>query len=189
MVVVSTPMTGAERGMEGSFGRLFRYITGDNQRGEKIAMTTPVLISEAPTSANELHRPEERREERRTDSRRNERGRREMQAGRFAVLRFRGSRSGTQPQTASQRLQEWVQQQNLTVRDTIKTDASRSSIEGCRGAQERTAMWAPKRRQRAYPAPTLVLYLLQVLLAVGAHWPFILAGLGELYLVGHKLKR
>jgi hypothetical protein len=50
-------------------------------------------------------------------------------------------------------------------------------------------MWAPERRQRAYPAPTLVIDLLQVLLAVGAHWPFILAGLGELDLVGHKLKR
>ncbi len=114
MTVVSTPMTGAERGMEGGFGRLFRYITGDNQRGEKISMTTPVLIS-GSTNAEQMSFILPKSVE----------GKgaptpggtsvvvREMQAGRFAVLRFRGSRSGTQPQAASQRLQEWVQQQNL----------------------------------------------------------------------------
>lgn len=116
MVVVSTPMTSAERGMEGSFGRLFRYITGDNQRGEKIAMTTPVLISET-TNTQQMSFIVPKSVERK--------GApvpggtnvvvREMQAGRFAVLRFRGSRSGSQPQIASQRLQDWVQQHNLNA--------------------------------------------------------------------------
>ena len=53
MVVVSTPMGGVEQGMNGSFGRLFGYITGGNQRNEKISMTTPVLIS-ATTNAEQM---------------------------------------------------------------------------------------------------------------------------------------
>jgi len=42
MVLVSTPMTGDER--NGSFRRLFNYISGENKALEKIAMTAPVFM-------------------------------------------------------------------------------------------------------------------------------------------------
>jgi len=40
--VVATPM--GDRGRSGSFRRLFRYISGDNQEERKIDMTTPVFM-------------------------------------------------------------------------------------------------------------------------------------------------
>ncbi len=42
LVVVTTPMKGG--GQNGSFGRLFKYISGENASEQKIAMTTPVFM-------------------------------------------------------------------------------------------------------------------------------------------------
>jgi hypothetical protein len=46
MTLVGTPMSDDSK--DGSFMRLFRFIDGGNERSEKIAMTTPVLIDSAP---------------------------------------------------------------------------------------------------------------------------------------------
>jgi DNA gyrase inhibitor GyrI len=43
MVVVSTAMKGGEQ--DGSFRRLFKYISGENAAEQKIAMTTPVFMA------------------------------------------------------------------------------------------------------------------------------------------------
>lgn len=43
LTVVNAPMSSG--GVDGAFQRLFRYIGGNNARGEKIAMTTPVLMA------------------------------------------------------------------------------------------------------------------------------------------------
>jgi hypothetical protein len=45
LTVVSAPMP--QRGADGSFMSLFRFISGKNDRSEKISMTTPVLMSGA----------------------------------------------------------------------------------------------------------------------------------------------
>ena len=45
LTVVETPMQGPASGMNGSFNRLFKFITGGNGSKEKIAMTTPVFIT------------------------------------------------------------------------------------------------------------------------------------------------
>ena len=43
LTVVETPLSGP--GGDAGFGRLFRFITGRNEGGQKIAMTTPVFMS------------------------------------------------------------------------------------------------------------------------------------------------
>ncbi len=45
LTVVETPMVQAGNSADGSFNRLFRFITGGNEAKEKIAMTTPVFMS------------------------------------------------------------------------------------------------------------------------------------------------
>jgi effector-binding domain-containing protein len=43
LTLVSTPMQ--KRGEDGSFMRLFQFISGRNERSQKISMTTPVLMT------------------------------------------------------------------------------------------------------------------------------------------------
>ena len=51
LTVVETAMTGSRNGDDGSFMRLFRFITGGNEAKQKIAMTTPVFMSGGETNA------------------------------------------------------------------------------------------------------------------------------------------
>jgi hypothetical protein len=44
LLLVETPAKPDRNGRDGSFGRLFKFITGSNAAGEKIPMTTPVLF-------------------------------------------------------------------------------------------------------------------------------------------------
>jgi hypothetical protein len=80
-------------GSGGSFNRLFRFITGGNDAGKKIAMTTPVFMTGdestmafvMPADLGKVPQP--------TDGSVTIR---EMPAGRFAVLRFSGARGPQQ---------------------------------------------------------------------------------------------
>lgn len=49
LTVVETPMAAAN-GSDGSFMRLFRFITGANEGQQKISMTTPVFMSGSETN-------------------------------------------------------------------------------------------------------------------------------------------
>jgi hypothetical protein len=116
LTVVETPMSQGGNGSDGSFLRLFRFISGGNAAGQKIAMTTPVFISdrgtnttmafvlpakfgvgEAPAPKNPLVTL------------------RQLAAGRFAVLRFSGGRNARHEAAALGRLKTWMTAQGLSV--------------------------------------------------------------------------
>jgi DNA gyrase inhibitor GyrI len=114
LTVVETPMARGSNGSDGSFNRLFRFITGGNEAKQKIAMTTPVFMSGSETNAtmafvmpakmktDEIPKP--------SDSSITVR---ELPAGRFAVLRFRGGRNAKNEAESLERLQAWMRQEGL----------------------------------------------------------------------------
>lgn len=115
LIVAETPMSANARGGDdGSFMRLFGFINGGNEAKQKIAMTTPVLMSGRGTNASMafvmpvklkpagVSRPSD--------------GSvtvRELEAGRFAVLRYSGSRSPTREAESLERLRAWMKAQGL----------------------------------------------------------------------------
>lgn len=114
MAVVETPMARPENGADGSFMRLFRFISGGNAAKEKIAMTTPVFMSgsesnttmafvmPAKMKSSDVPRPADGSVQVR-----------ELPAGRFAVLRFKGWRNAKNEAQSLAQLQEWVAKENL----------------------------------------------------------------------------
>lgn len=115
LTVVETPMADSS-GSDGSFMRLFRFITGANDGKQKIAMTTPVFMSGGATSATmafvmpagmktvEVPKPSD--------------GAvtvHELPAGRFAVLRYSGERNAKNEAESLARLKAWMEAEKLSV--------------------------------------------------------------------------
>ncbi len=112
--VVETPMAGGSSGSDGSFNRLFRFISGGNEANQKIAMTTPVLMSGNDTNATmafvmpakmktgDVPKPADGNVKVR-----------EVPPGRFAVLRYSGGRSPTNEAEALKRLRAWMKSEGL----------------------------------------------------------------------------
>jgi len=112
LTVVETPMGGSRSGDDGSFMRLFRFITGSNEAKEKISMTTPVFMSGSDSNAtmafvmpaklggSQVPKP--------TDGSVKVR---ELEPGRFAVLRFSGGRNAKNESETLARLKAWMEAQ------------------------------------------------------------------------------
>jgi hypothetical protein len=113
LTVVETPMADPN-GSDGGFMRLFRFITGANEGKQKIAMTTPVFMSGSstnltmafvlPAKLNTASVPKP------ADGALTVR---ELSAGRFAVLRFRGSRNTKNEAETLAQLQAWLERERL----------------------------------------------------------------------------
>jgi DNA gyrase inhibitor GyrI len=114
LTVVETPMASGGGGADGSFNRLFRFITGGNEAKQKIAMTTPVFMSGGGTNeamafvmpaklkAGDVPKPAD--EQVRV---------RELEAGRFAVLRYSGGRDLEKEAQSLERLRTWMKMEGL----------------------------------------------------------------------------
>ena len=110
--VATAPMSGDD--MDGSFGKLFRFITGSNARSEKISMTTPVLIETTkdkrtmsfvmPKAAVEKGVPQPSGESVSIGK---------MEAARFAVLRFAGGRTTANEERAIAKLRGWLETEKI----------------------------------------------------------------------------
>jgi DNA gyrase inhibitor GyrI len=114
LTVVETPVARGANGADGGFNRLFRFITGSNEAGQKISMTTPVFMSGSMSNATmafvmpakltsaQVPKPSD--------------GSvtvRELEPGRFAVLRYSGGRNAEKESWALNRLKGWMGGQGL----------------------------------------------------------------------------
>ncbi len=114
LTVVETPMADGSNGSDGSFNRLFRFITGGNEAKQKIAMTTPVFMSGSDTNTKmafvmpakmktgEVPKPSDPSVTVRA-----------LPAGRFAVLRYSGGRNAKNEAEALERLQTLMKAEAL----------------------------------------------------------------------------
>lgn len=115
LTVVETPMA-SPNSSDGSFMRLFRFITGANEGKQKIAMTTPVFMSGSSTNLTmafvlpaklktvSVPKP--------TDGALTVR---ELPPSRFAVLRFSGGRNAKNETETLAKLKAWMEAEKLGV--------------------------------------------------------------------------
>lgn len=120
LMLVATSMKFQQQGNDGSFGRLFRYISGANADGRKIAMTTPVFMEpdgqraggqmgfvipreivedKIPGPAGEAVQIQKRA------------------GGQFAVFRFAGRMNNETRTKANASLREWLASKGLEGQD------------------------------------------------------------------------
>lgn len=117
LMLATTDMQFEEQGEDGSFMRLFRYISGANDGRQKVEMTVPVFMerdasSEPGQMAFVLPRdvasagapsPSDTAVDLKTRT-----------GGRFAVIRFPGRLNDESAANAESKLREWMSEQELT---------------------------------------------------------------------------
>ncbi len=115
LTVVETPMADPD-GRDGSFMRLFRFITGANEGKQKISMTTPVFMSGPATNLTmafvlpaKLKLPGVPKPADAAVTLR------ELPAGRFAVLRFSGGRNLGNETESLAKLNAWMTAEKLNA--------------------------------------------------------------------------
>ena len=116
LVLAATNSRLSAKGRDGSFMRLFRYISGANQRGAKIAMTTPVFMEGSLQSSNvamgfvlpkditAAEAPVPSSEDVRLRTR---------ESGKFAVVRFSGSLDSDSASKQEKSLRQWMAMQSI----------------------------------------------------------------------------
>lgn len=115
LTVVETPMAAAN-GSDGSFTRLFRFITGANEGQQKISMTAPVFMSGSETNTTMAFVMPAKMKT--GDVPKPSGGAvtvRELAAGRFAVLRYSGGRNAKNEAESLARLKAWMEAEKLGV--------------------------------------------------------------------------
>ena len=116
LTVVETPMTDRDTGMNGSFSRLFKFITGGNELKQKIAMTTPVFMTSSDTNATMAFvMPTKLKAEAVPKPADSNLKVRELPAGRFAVMRFSGGRSANHEKKARDQLKQWTASERIAI--------------------------------------------------------------------------
>lgn len=121
LMLVITPMK--SQGNDGSFGRLFRYISGANDDERKVAMTTPVFMEPekqdrdgqmgfvVPAKVAAGHIPDPVDEAVRLQKR---------NGGRFAVIRFSGRLDADSIAENEAKLQTWIGSKAFRGTDAVE---------------------------------------------------------------------
>ncbi len=124
LMLASTAMKSESQGNDGSFMRLFRYISGANATDQKVAMTTPVFMQDAANNAEGSMGfviPKEVAAQGAPQPASGDVRIRKRQGGRFAVIRFSGRMNSNELKQAEQRLRKWIADKGLVGADGIES--------------------------------------------------------------------
>lgn len=113
LTIVSTPMQ--KRGEDGSFMKLFRFISGRNEHSQKISMTTPVLMTGTVSGTMSFIVPKDVAEQGVPAPSSPDVTVSTKPAARYAVYRFSGPSKQEPSEAASKKLLAWVASKNLPV--------------------------------------------------------------------------
>lgn len=112
-----------KRGNDGSFSRLFGYITGGNEGKQKVAMTTPVFMEstgDATSGQMGFVIPQQISQENRVPvPTRQDVQIRTRASGQFATLRFAG-RIERDAEAAEKKLRAWIEKTGLQVEGDVE---------------------------------------------------------------------
>jgi len=111
LTVVSTSMQ--HRGADGSFMKLFRYISGRNEQSRKISMTTPVLMTGTESGTMSFVVPKEVARKGAPTPSNPEVSLHELPAARYAAYQFSGSSKPGPSEKAAAKLMAWAKSQHL----------------------------------------------------------------------------
>lgn len=117
--VVSTSMKG--EGQNGSFGRLFKYISGENEDQEKIKMTTPVFMpatEDGKTEEMQFVIPEDVTRAGAPDPASASVKKKQLAGGKMAVLRYSGGNTAAQRKKKLAELRAELESRGLKSKGT-----------------------------------------------------------------------
>ncbi|MGI9467753.1 MAG: SOUL family heme-binding protein [Rubripirellula sp.] len=142
LVLVSTAMRFDAQGSDGSFSRLFRYISGDNGQQQKVAMTTPVFMERGYEASAEESMPGQANLDGRPTGFQSgqmafvvpeqvasggapQPGNtnvelRQRQGGRFAAIRFTGRMGDKSLRQKESELRQWMEKQELIAAGPVE---------------------------------------------------------------------
>jgi hypothetical protein len=124
LMMVTTNMQFEAQGNDGSFMRLFRYISGANDADQKVAMTTPVFMQPvADETAGQMGFviPRKVAAEQIPEPSGGSVQIRERVGGRFAVVRFNGRLNRGTFAAAEERLRSWLMARGLRGKAEVET--------------------------------------------------------------------
>jgi SOUL heme-binding protein len=130
LMLVATKTQIESEGRDGSFMKLFRYISGANESEQKISMTTPVFM-ENDKAGSEVQMgfvmpkevatrgvPSPTGEDVKVSTR---------AGGRFAVVRFSGRLNAELAKESEAKLRTWMEAKGLTADDSLETSGVESA--------------------------------------------------------------
>ncbi|MCA8995586.1 MAG: heme-binding protein [Planctomycetaceae bacterium] len=123
LVLASTEARFEARGNDGSFMRLFRYISGNNKSDQKIEMTTPVFME--PESQDQKGKmgfviPQAVVDAGPPSPNSSDVSIRNRVGGRFAVIRFSGIMNAKKAETHESQLRQWLSARGLEGEQTAE---------------------------------------------------------------------
>jgi hypothetical protein len=124
LMLVSTDMLAASKGGDGSFMRLFGYISGANEADQKVSMTTPVFMDDVQQDSKGRMGfviPKKVALEGAPKPDATDVKVRKREGGRFAVIRFTGRMDAKSSEKAEKKLRNWAVSMNLRCHDESET--------------------------------------------------------------------